>query len=233
MDKYMISNSEILYEYEEILCGKRALFSIPTAGLPISELERITGVVWKYAITEILHWSADDALNYLTPDIVSLLKMDVLYAALKLSRRNFDYRYLLSKAFPKEIKYDERTRTIEEYEHVLGIGKWNGSEYQFRKKFFTSDGGSERASICLAYAINHFLEPMTMTQLYAFFADTVNANKWLKKMNLKNVAKLLHGDPLTYFHYSIGHSQRDYFLYYNYMFNREYAEIAANNKVNI
>lgn len=236
----MIDNTRtVLFEYEQILLGKRTTLKVGlNKDMTLKKREDAAGIIWRYAITQLLGWSAEDALFYLTPTIVKQLKMDCVYNALELSQ-SFDYRYLLSKAFPGKIKYDFTMDTISEYEKVLYIGlpkpKENEKKNAFRKKFFSNADGSKRAAICLKYAIQRFIGVKDIAELYEFFADTPNARKWLNEVKLGQNARILYSSPLDYFHYSLSLEQQNFFLYYFYKFSEEFkaaeTRIAITDKV--
>ena len=154
----MERESTIIYEYEEILLGKKKNFAW-AFDCSITEKRKVIGIIWRYAVTHLLHWTPQEAAELMTQEIAKTLKLDKTYIHLDYKydpKENFDFRYVLKYAFPGEVHFGLKEQTISEYEHVMKIGKWAKSKepYKFHKNFFLDKDGIDRAAIVLMYAIS-------------------------------------------------------------------------------
>lgn len=223
-----------LFEYEEILMGKKIGFSCAYSGTD-SEKRKVTGHIWRYAILHLLHWTPEDALTYLNPQLIKELKLDLTlkYVSIKFDeKKNFDPTVVLSYAFPEKIKYNESEICIDEYCKVMKLGKYQDDiePHRFPKNFFANENGSLRAAIVLNYAIKAFLPEYTINDLYFFFADTPKAMLWLREKRLNINTKVMYTNPLDYFHYSLPNSKQNDFLYHFFIFMKEYKKIKITEK---
>lgn len=211
----MLQKKEIIYEYEQILLGKKKKYISSFIGTDMQK-KSAAGTILYYAINNILHWDPETAKANLTGEVIKELKLETVLKTLGLSYTKLDIftvQKILELAFPGNVKYSFSRQTIDIYTQVLNIdGKSHISE--FPKGFFSDEDGLRRASICLMYAISATLYDKTLRQLYNFFASPA-CNKWLRKMRLAGNVKKLYDDPLEYFHYSLPIRQRNYIYFYN------------------
>lgn len=229
----MIERKAIIQDYERVLLGQRKTFSCGKVALE-SERKEIVGIIWGYAITNLLKWTPEDAMAYINPDIVRALKLDTALKIINVpytGKQDFDYEYVLSLSFPDKIKYDAKAHCINEYEKILKIGKYSSSKevHQFSKKFFDDAEGLSRAAIVLNYAVSRYLGLKTMAELYEFFNDEKQAMRFLRKYKIADNARLIYSNPLDYFHNSMG-EKRDNFLYYNQLFKNAYEKTKAETE---
>lgn len=216
----MLSENLNIFEYEEVLMGKKKDFLCSFKG-NLSENQIEIGNIWRYAITHILKWNARQAEKYLTDEIVERLMLHKTFSGINFDKAHSyiqDYRFVLQFAFPGEVIFDKRKQAIAEYEHVAKLGKYKSDKgiYKYPKKFFLNTDGIERAQFLLMYVINLYLSDMTVPELYAFFNDKSAALRWLRKRKLDVPVRLIFVTPLEYLHYSLPSNKRNEVLYYNY-----------------
>ncbi len=229
----MLTERLNIYEYEEVLTGKKQNFICSFKGSrKDNEIE--VGNIWRYAITQLLKWTPVEADKYLTMDIVNMLCLDKTFCGIDFDPSyEFmgDFKFVLKYAFPDDIKYSLKEQAISEYEHVMKMGKWANSEenYRFPKKFFLNNDGIERALYLLNYVISLFLSDMSIEELYDFFADQRKATRWLNMKKLGVPLKYAFQDPLEYFHESLSWDNKEPFYYYNKKIEREYAKIEISD----
>ncbi len=221
----MIDRSTVLYEYEEILLGKRLNFKVAFDG-PEADRKKAVGYIWEYAITHLLRWTPEQALKYLDNDIVDTLCLNRTFQGLNFDRGHSyiaDYRFILQYAFPDRIKYDMRAETIAEYEKSAKLGIWKNdkNEYKLPKAFYTDENGKDRIKIIMKYCLNMFMGDLNVVDRYKFFADPVKGKKWYLKRKLGEPYRTYADTPLEFYHNNIPFKDRDEFLYRALQMKRE------------
>lgn len=244
----MVMTQEVIYEYEDILMGKRKNFGTSLDGNK-KEISEKVGAVWKYAVVHLLKWTPQQAVKYLTYDIVKMLCLDKTFNKMNFKpERTYigDFRLFLQYAFPDEVRMGLTEQTISEYERIAKIGKWandQNNEIRYPKKFFTDESGMKRAAILLNHVISLYLSTYTIEELYDFFANKKKAIKWLREKSLEAPCKDVYdGDTLEYFHFSLPFYKQNYLYYSLALINEEYQkkmdvikskERAAKKKINL
>ena len=229
----MVDERVNIFEYENVLMGK-AKFMVSFKD-PDNKLGNMieAGNIWRYAITNLLHWTPQEALLYLNDQIIRALKLNKTYEALGIDSKctNIpDYRCILQYAFPDEIKYDIKTEAIEGYERIIKAGKWanNTEKSKYPKGFFDGKDGITRSAAILNYAINNFLSYMTTEELYEFFAKKAQAKSWLTEKKMNVALKFTYESPLDYLHYSLPFNKKDNLYYYAEVVNEYYKKSKTN-----
>ena len=215
----MVPESINIFEYEQLLMGQRLNFQLSFKGGE-SDNKKEVGNVWRYAITELLGWTPEEALKNLNNEIVDRLLLNKTFCGLNFDREHSyisDYRFILQYAFPEKIRYDSYVETIAEYEKFAKLGKWahDPSNAKQPKRFFSDGDGNQRASWCLRYVTDLYMGDMTIEEKYKFFADEEKAMEWLKGKALYRAMDYLYGTPLPYFH--AASLEKDPFLYNAYL----------------
>ncbi len=213
----MLDERTNIYEYEQLLMGQRNDFQISFKGNAVENRVEV-GNIWRYAITKLLGWTPQEALKYLTNEIVDALLLNKTFVGLNYDREHTfiaDYRFILQYAFPKEIKYDMYAEAIAEYERVAKLGIWKNdkSNYKFPKSFFTDENGPERAKILFRYAVNIYLGDTNPDDRYKFFANKSRATRWINAKKLSKPLKVMYESPLEFYHDAIPFREKDEFLY--------------------
>lgn len=209
-----------LYEYELILTGKRKNYQCSFTGGPTQQLIEF-GNIWRCAITKILKWTPEQAVLFLTEDIIRQLKLDKTYRAIDIGKNDFVYdsKRMLQYAFPDKVKYSFTNETIDVYEQILRndkniTDKKDKLFNKFPKSFFIDRYGEKRASILLNYAVGKYLGHLTSEEKYNFFASK-NAMRWLTQMKLNQIIGVMYENPLEYYHEALCYDERDELLYLN------------------
>lgn len=219
-----LSKETVIYEYEEILMGKKNAFSLSFLGNDDENTQSLI-TIWRYAISHLLHWSVEDALTFMNMDIAQKLCLNKTFIYFKnVNPKNVDFQVLLRQIYPKKAMTSLIEETIDEYEHVLHRGRWEYEKepYKFPKKFFLDDKGVERSAIILNYAISYSLGTATKQELYELFSNKKEANAWLMEQRLEKVSKQLYDSHLDYFHFSISENMKCDFLYYSAKYSEVY-----------
>lgn len=214
----MQSDNLIIFEYEDVLMGKRRNFDVSFSGT-LEDRRKSAGVIWRYAIEKLLGWTPEQALLYLNQDIIKQLKLNLTYCKIEYeysTKKFFDLRFILQYAFPGKIKYDLEENARSEYERVTKMGIWehDTEPYKFHKNYFTGTDGVKRAAVVLNYAISIDLADLDTYELYKFFANKRKATLWLTQKEIETNIKSLYSSPLEYLHYSLppGETNNFYFL---------------------
>lgn len=94
-------DSMVIYEYEQVLTGKKNNFRLTFESENVRERCRRGGIVWRYSIEHILHWDFSTAYCYITKDIVKALKLDKTIPFMGLPCNNdIGFDQYLAAAFP-------------------------------------------------------------------------------------------------------------------------------------
>lgn len=225
----MKSESLILFEYEDVLMGKRRNFDVSFSGT-LEERRKAAGVIWRYAIEKLLRWNPEQALIYLNQDLIKKLKLNLTYPKIDYkysTSKFFDLRFILQYAFPERIKYDLEEDARSEYERVAKLGAWENDKesYKFHKNYFSGTDGIKRAAVVLMYAISldmGNLSDLDIYELYHFFANKRKATLWLTKMEIESNVKSLYATPLEYLHYSLPKEVSNTIFFINEYFRENY-----------
>jgi len=216
----------ILYEYEDLLMGKRKSFEIAFTD-SVEWNKKAAGIIWRYAIETLLGWTPEQALIYLNQELVKSLKLDKTLVKIGYeysAKKFFDYRYVLQYAFPESVSYTVAEDARAEYERVAKLGQWSDDkeDYKFHKNYFAGSEGAVRASEVLNYAISIDLNHLDDYGLYEFFGNKKDATEWLKKRNIEINIKSLFKTPLEYYHYSLPVSEANNVYYINEWLKNKY-----------
>lgn len=230
----MYSKTLILFEYEDVLMGKKKNFDVSfskNAGDP----EKVTGIIWRYAVEKLLGWTPEQALMYMNQKLIKALKLDLTYCRINYeysTTKYFDLRYILQFAFPESIHYDLEADARREYERVAKLGRWehDTEPYKFHKNYFVGPDGVKRAAVVLNYAISLDLQDLDSFQLYRFFSKKGEATAWLIKKEIETNVKALYETPLEYLHYSLPPERKDNVLFINEYFRSLYIPKSERDK---
>ncbi len=209
----MLTEKEIIWEYEEVLMGRQSNFKISMNSTnEINKKE--AGIIWRYAVSKFLKWSPNDALTYMTPKLVKVLRLELTLPAFGFNDgRAFlpNYTEMLAAAFPDEINYDFTTSTITEYKEFTD----ENTTSRRPKNFFFDERGKRRAKIVMRYLVHTYLGGMSNEELYLFFQKR-SAVTWLKEKWIGDLlTRHVFASPLELFHASLPYEERDMFLYWS------------------
>ena len=154
--------------YEDALIGRRR-FSLKIPGYlerkPIKEkgtfedLERARDIqaskendalaVVRYAITNILGWTPQEAFVFFNKEVMQKLKLDQACKYIQFPRDlspNSDYWWIIYKAFPTQVSYEPYQRVLNMYKRLL-----KGEIKHFPRNVFDGTEGAEYLNSLLHY----------------------------------------------------------------------------------
>lgn len=220
----------LITEYEQTLIGHR--YSVFPTYFCYSDNsnEAMALSVMKYAFETYLRWSPEDIRDYLTMNILKLLKLDGLLKYIHFPielNPDKDLYYLAWAIYPELNDYSCKDLTLNVYKNLM-----NKKIEKYPKEFFTGMDGMARACICLKYMIEQNLQFESVEDMYAFFA-TKEASVMLRKNKLESISKDLYETNVDYIHDALASSQKIEILYHFYKFcmmANEDPELAAFQK---
>ncbi len=215
----MVTDRTVIYEYEQILTGKRKNFSEVTINGNLENRRKAGAVAWRYAVKNILHWPAEQAARLFSLRLVKALKLDTTLKFMKIdytANAFIDFREILSFAFPDEIHYDVEEQARDEYKRILKIDEFENdmSRHKFHKGFFSGEEGGKRTQTVVNYAIERFMGNVTDYELYSFFGSD-EAIRWCNEYRIGKRDIPGFRDPLELMHFTLPDSDADYLLYLN------------------
>lgn len=206
-------NSNLLFEYTQILSRQKAKFGQNYFNRQEQVNENMAYDVFRMAIEVFLHWTPEQALARLDKRIIAKMRLDLVMNYMKLPFEcefNDDYTWILHKLYPDKIRYDQEEHVIRIYHQIL-----NGNKYKWPKWYFSDADGHERAYICLRYMISHNMHYDTPQDLYEQFI-TGDGQALINRLGLKTVAKDEFEDPITYLYKAMFEDTGDEFTYHFY-----------------
>lgn len=219
--------SDIIYEYENILLGKKKNFSTTYFELSPEQNERTALIIFHHAINSYLKWTpkqVEECLNY---DIVRRMKLVPLMKYIRFpaeSDREKDFYILLEKLYPHKHKAGLKGPTLTVYQRLL-----SGERSKFPKGYFDGMQGMYRSLICFQYMIT-LLKPFDdVGDMYKFFASN-RGTATLKKYKLNIVCNTIYETPIDYLHAALPSEHKDLYLFNMYKFNLMYKKFLNENK---
>ena len=231
--------------YEDALIGRRR-FSLKIPGYlerkPIKEkgtfedLERARDIqaskendalaVVRYAITNILGWTSQEAFVFFNKEVMQKLKLDQACKYIQFPRDlspNSDYWWIIYKAFPTQVSYEPYQRVLNMYKRLL-----KGEIKHFPRNVFDGTEGAEYLNSLLHYFISENIPANTVEDLYDAFGHSANIVKELKKAKLFYAYKNKFYSPLDWLHSSLEDESNS--LYYHY---QQYMDVFEKTSQNI
>lgn len=214
----MITKELIISEYENVLLGInanrafRALFN----GTP-TENQRQGGIIWRYAIENLLHWTPIQAELYLTKEMIQKLKLDktLVYMGIEFGPRHyFSIKKVLQIAFPEQVTYSVAEEAVSEYMRINKLGQWKGNKdlQRYHRSFFKDEIGHDRSVAIVDYVISTYFGDMTMSQIYKFFGGP-KARKWVREHGLQLLSPFESSNTLDFLYYMSSYQSK--MLYFN------------------
>lgn len=207
-----------IYEYEQILLGKKDVFSAFLFGATEEEDTKHALEVCRYAIEKILKWDADTAKDCFSIEIAARLKLlpaiNHITFPPELNPQK-DYFYIIHRLYPKVVHFDEKQARIHLYE---ALGQEGSGKKHFPKGYFQGPDGPSRAADCLMYVLQNCCTYESIEDLYAFFGNPSVANRFLKQYQLYLPCIDLYEYPVDFLHASLSQKNRINFLHEYYHF---------------
>lgn len=210
----------VLKNYETLLADRReGRFKIEAplretkgdAAASASGKEQVALDLLRYAIENILGWTPKEAASGLTSEIAeSLCFPEIIRDRVQIPDDvRDDYRWVVSRIYPKEVRYDLNAATLDMYRAVL-----TKERKQFPTNFFKNpERGRKRLHILIRYVVSTHFPGDDMESLYRYFANEAQGAKFLHDVLLYNPYKTVYNTTLEAFHNSLGDDGVD--LYYN------------------
>lgn len=211
--------NQLFKEYDEILIGKRDVFSQRFFGKENSQSKDNAIQVLRYAFTNYLRWPPEMIEAHIGPELLDKLRLTavVKYIPFPIEYdRDKDYYYFVTLAFNRHhLSY--RDKTIHTYERVL-----SNAATKYPKDYFTGSAGIVRAGICLQYLISHFVMFSSINELYQIFASEEGYVK-LHDYKLLNACRDTFDTPVDFLHFILPEEQRNqlYFHFYKFKYLKE------------
>lgn len=111
----------------------------------------------RYAITKILCWTPQEAMESMTPEIMSQLHLDRIATYIQFPKdlsRTKDYVWMIHKAFPKETSYDITKQIFQLYQKVK-----RGEFRRFPEEFLKEKTEVKNSQFCLKIIFQKTLRP--------------------------------------------------------------------------
>ena len=205
----------VLEEYEQMLIGRtdqipQAYFTNEIAN------ERLSLMVFKYAIENLLGWSPEDASRFLSPYMVNRMKLGQFMKYIRfpegLSEENTDY--IVHLLYPKKVPFKFEKYAIEDYKKVLA------GERKYPKDFMFGYRGLLRAYICLNYAMAENLAFEKLEDVYDYFAT--KGIQFLKEYKLYPLYTSFFSNPVDYLHEALPDGEKTNLMHAFYAFKYKY-----------
>lgn len=223
----LVSLQDLYMEYDDILIGKRQMFSdiffTPENSDDKKNMQNAL-IVIKYALTKYLRWSPDAICTYLNKEVITRMHLMPLMKYISYPveyDKDTDWYYLVTLMF-KEKKLDMRQKTIHIYESVL-----SGKLSKYPRDYFLGRDGVVRAAMCLQYLINQHISFTSVNEIYSLFASD-EGYQLLKKYRLLNACREIFETPVDFLHFTLPDDQKDELLRMYYSF--KYCTIMTNEK---
>lgn len=211
---------ELKKEYEDILLGRKKNYSNAFFDSNNEEKSQKNAIiVLRYVFEDFLHWTPKDIENCISPEIITLMKLDSVIKHItfpgELNPRT-DLWYIAHLLYPNIIKFNSKEKTIMIYQNIL-----DKKLYRYPKTFWDGPEGIIRAKACFRYMLQNIMSFHNIEELYAFFANSTGY-KAMKTYHLIIPQEMMYDTPLDYLHDSLSQNQRNEFLYHYYKFRNEF-----------
>lgn len=207
-----------IYEYEQILLGKRKTFSAFLFGISEEEDTKHALEVCRYGLEKILNWQPTMTRDYFDTDIAKRLKLlpaiEHIAFPPELNPEK-DYFYIIHRLYPQLVHFDTRQARMHLYE---ALGQKGSGKKHFPKGYFQGPHGPARAADCLLYVLKNYCTYDSIEDLYSFFGNPSKANQFLKQYQLYLPCNNLYEYPVDFLHASLGSKYRINFLHEYYHF---------------
>ena len=228
-----MERTRAIRNYEKLLTGETNKLTLKGSVLnpdelgKRAELDRNARSLVAFAVNYVLQWSPLEAYEHITDDIAKKLRFDEIarYMIFQQGVSKKNYKYMISRAFPNEVKFNPSDQIIDIYKDLL-----RGDINKFPRFIFDTETGDTSASKLLFYYLNNHLAIADINALYDTFGDPKTANQILRKAKLQRVCAEFYDSPLDYLHHSLPPEQRNLFLYGHYDLKRRCREAEAGEE---
>lgn len=217
----------VIYEYENILLGKKKNFATTYFELSDEQNERTALAVFHHAINNYLRWTPKQVEECLDWTVIKRMKLLSLMKYIRFpseSDRETDLFILYDKLYPVKTKSSLKEPTISVYKRILA-----GERIKFPKGYFDGVKGMYRTLICFQYMITLMKPFDSPAEMYKFFASN-RGTAALKKYKLNIVCNAIYETPIDYLHAALPQEHKDQYLFYFYKFNLMYKRFLIEKK---
>ena len=219
--------SDIIYEYENILLGKKKNFSTTYFELSPEQNERNALLIFHHAISTYLKWSPKQVEECLDYEIIRRMKLSPLLRYIQFpaeSDREKDIYIIVGKLYPEKRKQGLKGPTLTVYKRLL-----SGERAKFPKGYFDGTQGFFRSLICFQYMITLMKPFDNVGDMYKLFASN-RGTAMLKKYKLNIVCNMIYETPVDYLHAALPTEHKDCYLFNMYKFNLMYKKFLNEKK---
>ena len=212
----------------DYLMGKTNRYTPKTVsiepGRKLKEKEMKALEVIAFFVTDYMNWTPLDAVDHLTNDIVECFGLMEFfkYVIIDDNMRKIDknkplsditIKYILSKAFPDVVIFDEEEGVIDVWDAVQ-----NGDITKWPSKFFSDENGTRRRMIFFKEFLRRYIS-VNEKDLYEEFKKSAAINNELRKRKLFYVFSPYYVQPIDLLHeYLQNEDREDEFLYVLYKY---------------
>ena len=151
---------------------------------------------------------------------ISLAEVEAYYSYMDDSQREYFNLFRLSSG-------NMELSDNEEWVFIRRL-KAKANLYAYQKNTFAA---YDLYKTCLNYAIEQYLHPGSIEEIYKFFSDKKKALQFLEKYRLVDIYREQYSDPLDMLHDCLNSFQKNALLYQFYKFNKSLKEeIRLGNK---
>lgn len=220
--------SDVIFEYENILLGKKRGFGSTYFDLTEDQNEQTALMVIHHAIDSYLCWTQKQVEECFDWEIINRMRLNSLMKHIRFpveSDKEKDLFILIDKLYPKRNKSALKDPTLAIYNKIL-----SGERSKFPKGYFDGVEGMFRALLCFQHMIS-LMEPFeSADDIYDHFAHGKGIVT-LKKYKLNVVSNSLYETPVDYLHAALPKEHRDEFLYHMHKFNLTYKRFLADKRI--
>ena len=223
---------DALYEYENILLGKKTSFSSYFFSSDPDKNEQKALYIIKFALRYYLKWSESQICQYLDWKVINCMKLESLMKYIQfppeMSARD-DIFIVKGKLYPNLVQLNQKEITLKVYKRVL-----EKDLYKFPKEYLSGDSiGVHRAIVCFQYMLTQIPPFENTEEMYKYFASS-KGPKLLKKYRLNVACVTMFDHPIDFLHEALPKQQRDEFWYRYYKFkisnNEQIRELKKKKK---
>lgn len=219
--------SDIIYEYENILLGKKKNFSTTYFELSPEQNEKMALSIFKHAIEKYLRWTQKQVSECLDWSIIRRMKLSSLMKYIRFpaeSDQEKDLYILVNKLYPSKSKQGLKEPTISIYKRVL-----SGERAKFPKGYFDGITGLYRSLICFQYMITQLKPFDSVDDMYKYFSSN-RGTATLKKYKLSIVCNTIYETPIDFLHTALPTEHKNTYLFNMYKFNIMYKKHLSSKK---
>lgn len=219
--------SDLIYEYENILLGKRKTFSTTYFELSPEQNEKNALTLFHHAINTYLRWTPTQVEECLDWGVIRRMKLGPIMKYIRFpaeSDREKDLYILYGKLYPSRYKSGLKEPTLTVYKRVL-----SGERMKFPKGYFDGIEGAYRSLICFQYMITQLKPFNNSEEMYKYFASN-RGTAALRKYKLAIVCNTIYETPIDYLHAALPQAHKNLYLYNYYKFNIMYKKFLTTGQ---